>query len=251
LAKENGIQTHKLRDINSTQSLELMQASKADLFVSMSFNQIFRSEVIQLPPFGIINCHAGKLPFYRGRNILNWALINGEREFGITVHQVDTGIDTGNILVQRTYPINEQDDYGRLLSIAHMECAPLLVEAISQIRQGISKPIPQKEISCVGTYFPKRIQGDEIIDWNQSTHDVYNFIRALANPGPLAQTHLNGEVIKLQKAQLIENAPIFKGIPGSVIGVQGNELFVKTSDSLVLIKEFSARIRPRLGDRFQ
>jgi methionyl-tRNA formyltransferase len=251
LARKNGIETHTLRNVNSEQSLELLQALKADLFVSMSFNQIFKSEIIQLPSLGIINCHAGKLPYYRGRNTLNWALINDEREFGITVHQVDTGIDTGNILVQKTYPIHETDDYGSLLRIAHMECAPLLVGAIGQIRLGESKPLPQHEISVIGTYFPMRIRGDEIIDWNQSSRDVYNFIRALANPGPLAQSHLNGEVIKFQKAQLIEKAPIFKGIPGSVIGVQENELSVKTSDSLILIKEFSASFKPRLGDRFQ
>lgn len=251
LARENGIQTYALKNINSRESLEMMQALDADLFVSMSFNQIFKSEVINLPPLGIINCHAGKLPFYRGRNIINWALINGESEFGITVHQVDTGIDTGDILLQRTFPINENDDYGSLLRIAHMECAPLLVEAISQIRQGRSKPILQDEISVIGTYFPMRIRGDEIIDWNQSSRDVYNFIRALANPGPLAQSHLNDEVIKFKRAQMIANAPIFKGIPGSVIGVQEDGLYVKTSDSLILIKEFSASFKPRLGDRFQ
>ena len=80
----------------------------------MSFNQIFKREMIDLPKYGTINCHAGKLPFYRGRNILNWALINDEKEFGITVHYMDEGIDTGDIIVQRTYPIGEEDDYGIL-----------------------------------------------------------------------------------------------------------------------------------------
>ena len=73
----------------------------------MSFNQIFRKDIINLTPIGIINCHAGKLPFYRGRNILNWVLINDEKEFGITVHFVDEGIDTGDIILQKTFPITD------------------------------------------------------------------------------------------------------------------------------------------------
>ena len=77
----------------------------------MSFDQIFKEEIINIPPLKIINCHAGKLPFYRGRNILNWALINDEKEFGITVHYVDFGIDTGDSILQKNYEITDDDDY--------------------------------------------------------------------------------------------------------------------------------------------
>ena len=68
-----------------------------------------------MPALGTINCHAGKLPFYRGRNVLNWAIINGESEFGITVHFIDDGIDTGDIIKQKTYPISLNDDYKSIL----------------------------------------------------------------------------------------------------------------------------------------
>ena len=251
LAEHHKIPTHTLPNVNSEASLTLLSRYKADLFVSMSFNQIFRKGILNLPPLGIINCHAGKLPFYRGRNIINWALINGEREFGITVHQVDSGIDTGDILVQRTYPIDLQDDYGSLLRVAYIECAPLLAEAITQIRLGTSKPIPQNQICLVGTYFPMRIPGDEFIDWNQSSRDIYNFIRALAFPGPLAQSYLNNQIVKFKHAELVTEPPIFKGIPGSIIGVKANELQVKTSDSLILIKDYEANEKPRLGDRLK
>jgi methionyl-tRNA formyltransferase len=96
----------------------------------MSFNQIFREEIMNMPPLKTINCHAGQLPFYRGRNILNWALINDEKCFGITVHYVDSGIDTGDIILQRTYPINDADNYKSLLEVAYTECANILYDAI-------------------------------------------------------------------------------------------------------------------------
>ena len=87
----------------------------------MSFDQIFKSEIIYLSKHKIINCHAGKLPFYRGRNVLNWVLINDE-EFGITVHYVDEGIDTGDIILQKKFPISDQDNYKTLLEKSYRMC---------------------------------------------------------------------------------------------------------------------------------
>ena len=95
----------KYQNVNSTDFIERVSEYNCDLFVSMSFNQIFKSKLINLPKYKTINCHAGKLPFYRGRNVLNWVLINDEKDFGITVHYIDEGIDTGDIILQRTYPI--------------------------------------------------------------------------------------------------------------------------------------------------
>ncbi len=111
MADEHRIPVELFKNINSDESFEILQKYDADLFVSMSFNQIFRSRTINLPRLKTINCHAGKLPFYRGRNILNWVLINDEREFGITVHYIDEGIDTGNIYVKTKDTFIEVIDY--------------------------------------------------------------------------------------------------------------------------------------------
>ena len=91
------IEYFKLDNVNSETSLNKILSYDCDVLVSMSFNQIFRKDIINLTPIGIINCHAGKLPFYRGRNILNWALINGEKDFGITTHFINEKIDSGKI----------------------------------------------------------------------------------------------------------------------------------------------------------
>ena len=117
-------------NINSNEFLNTIEKFQCDLFVSMSFNQIFKSSIINMPRYKSINCHAGKLPFYRGRNILNWVLINDEKEFGITVHYIDEGIDTGDIILQRTYPITDEDSYRSILEHAYIECASILYDAI-------------------------------------------------------------------------------------------------------------------------
>src|SRR6187402_2256237 len=138
--------------INSEEFIQKSASYNCDLFVSMSFNQIFRNNIIAVPKLGVINCHAGKLPLYRGRNILNWALINDEKEFGITVHYVDEGIDTGDIIKQKCYPITDMDDYNSLLEVAYVECAVILYEAIKEIQSGTSDRIVQNTVHPVGFY---------------------------------------------------------------------------------------------------
>jgi len=142
----------KYKNINSKEFIVKMLKYDVDLFVSMSFNQIFKKEIINLPKFKTINCHAGMLPFYRGRNILNWALINDEKEFGITVHYMDEGIDTGNIILQRGYPISDDDDYSTLLNISYSECANVLYDSILLFKRGMPSAKKQTDFHPIGFY---------------------------------------------------------------------------------------------------
>lgn len=237
--------------INSDEFIKLMIGFKCDLFVSMSFNQIFKQELINLPRLKTINCHAGKLPFYRGRNILNWALINDEGNFGITVHYVDNGIDTGDIIAQNSYVITDKDDYSTLLNRAYAGCATTLFEAIKKIQTGDFDPILQKSIHPLGMYCTARHEGDEVLDWNQKSRDVFNFVRAICKPGPEARTYLNGQEIKLNKVEFLPNAPSYKGIIGAVVGVDKNGFYVKTADSYIKVIEWCNYEKPRIGDRLK
>ena len=237
-------------NINSIEFIEKVKTYNCDIFVSMSFNQIFKNTIINLPPYKTINCHAGKLPFYRGRNILNWALINDEKEFGITVHNVDEGIDTGDIILQRTYSICDEDTYSTLLERAYEECAKILYDSLILLQKGEVTPIKQSSIHPVGMYCGKRIIGDEVLRWKQSSRDIFNFIRAICKPGPMAQTKLKGKVCFINKAKMIPDAPVYKGIPGQVLQKKSNSLIVKTLDSFIEIDEYYYEGVIRVGDRF-
>ena len=250
-ASENGLDFITHPTINSTEFVARMRAYECDLFVSMSFNQIFRRELMQLPPLRTINCHAGKLPFYRGRNILNWALINDESEFGITVHYIDEGIDTGDLILQRCYPITDADDYATLLERAHEGCAHNLYEAIKVIQRGDARPIPQSGIHPLGFYCPPRREGDERLDWKQTSREVFNFVRAICRPGPQARTFLGNEEMRINKVEYLPNAPGYKHIPGAVVGVESGAFYVKTADSYVKVTQWSGCARPRTGDRLK
>lgn len=251
LAEDYGIPVELTENVNSEEFLDRIDKYKADLFVSMSFNQIFKDNAINYPPLKTINCHAGMLPFYRGRNILNWALINDEKVFGITVHYVDTGIDTGDIILQRAYPITDEDDYSTLLNRAYIGCAEVLYEAIKQIQNGTAKRTKQVDIDKIGLYCGMRGPGDEIIDWNSSSRRIFNFVRAICKPGPMALSSLNDKEIKINKVREIEGAHEYINTPGQILGKTDNGFYVKTGDTFVEVVEYDYKGKIRTGDRLK
>lgn len=237
------------KNINSEEFLEKLRSYNADLFVSMSFNQIFKKEILELPVLNSINCHAGKLPFYRGRNVLTWALINDETEFGITVHYIDLGIDTGDIILQEVFSITDEDDYNTLLQRAYDGCASILYKAIKLIQDNKVSTIKQEDIDKVGTYCGMRKCGDEIINWNQTSREIFNFVRALCSPGPIATSYIDGVEIKINKVKLIEGAHKYKNINGQVIGKTKQGFLVKTLDTLIEVIEYDYSKQVKVGDR--
>lgn len=237
--------------VNSEEFVEKAKSYDCDLFVSMSFNQIFRETIINIPRYNTINCHAGKLPFYRGRNVLNWALINDEKEFGITVHFVDEGIDTGDIISQEVFEITDEDDYGSILNRAFLECAKLLYKTIKNIMVGDFQRINQSDVHPVGFYCGGRKLGDEIIDWNTSSRQLFNFVRALSTPGPKATTFLGNEVVRINKAVEVIDAPAYVNIPGQVLSKTDFGYLVKSQDSFIEIQEIETNAKIRIGDRFK
>jgi len=237
--------------INSDEFLQIASTYNCDLFVSMSFNQIFRNKLINTPTLGSINCHAGKLPFYRGRNVLNWVRINDETEFGITVHYIDEGIDTGDIIQQKTFEINDEDNYATLLEKSYAECSAILYNSIKELQSGDVTVLKQIDVHPLGSYCSARKEGDERLQWDQTSREVFNFVRAICDPGPQARTWLNDVELKINKVELFVDSISYRGIPGSVIGLEKNAFIVKTSDSFVRVKKWSGCGLPRVGDRFR
>ena len=249
LADDYSIDYLKCANINTKEFLRVISQYDCDILVSMSFDQIFKP--IILSQYKVINCHAGKLPFYRGRNILNWVLINDEKEFGITVHYVDQGIDTGDIILQRTYPISDCDNYYTLLCKAHVECADVLYSALKKLKDGTATTIKQNTIHNVGMYCGKRQAGDEVINWDSTSRELFNFIRAICKPGPMALTFLNQKPLYINASQMIECSPIYVGIPGQILYKEGRNFIVKTKDSILKITAYNYEGNICVGDRLK
>jgi len=239
-AKKLGVDFIPMENVNSKDSVNILKNYKADIFVSMSFNQILKKEVINIPEKGFINCHAGALPFYRGRNVLNWVLINDEKEFGVTVHYIDEGIDTGDIILQEKSLITDDDSYKTLLGKAIDLCDKTLYKALLNILNGENQRIKQEEIHPVGSYFGIRKEGDEWINWEWTSRTIFNFIRAITDPGPCAQTMFKDVLIKIRTSKEIANSPKYVCTPGEIVGKTHDSLILKTGDSTLSINSYDS-----------
>ncbi|UCD38373.1 MAG: methionyl-tRNA formyltransferase, partial [Fidelibacterota bacterium] len=226
-AKEQGIPTVAPERVNAAEFIEWVKSQEPELNISMSYDQILRKPLIESATFGFINCHAGKLPFYRGRNVINWAIINNEKVIGITVHYIDDGIDTGDIILQRDLPIEWEDTYGTVLEKVQDGFPDLLSDAVKLIGNGQVDPQPQDRFE--GTYFSARRPGDEWIDWNDTSMNIYNKIRAITHPGPGARTIVNGKTLIIWEAKYDPGWACYLATPGEVVGiVAGAGVQVKT-----------------------
>lgn len=254
-ARELGVPVLQPEDVNATPVAEALYAVAPDLGVSVAYDQILRRELLGLPRLGFINAHAGKLPAYRGRNVINWAIINGETELGLTTHVIDEGIDTGPILRQCTVPIGWTDTYADLLARAIRALPDVVEQTVASLARGGAIPRPQ---AGPGTYFPGRQESDEWIDWGASSEQLHNLIRAITRPGPGASAMLVGQPVRVWRAFWDPSWPRYVATPGAIVGRErGSGVLVKTGDSTLLLTEVQvgdgAPAVPRwpVGTRFQ
>ncbi len=235
-AKKHKITVVQPQTVNASEFIDWVKSQAPQLNISMSYDQILQQPILQTAPLGFINCHAGKLPFYRGRNVINWAIINNEKEIGLTIHYVDEEIDTGDIILQRSLPIDWHDTYGSVLAKVEEAFPELLSTAVKLIDENKVSPQPQSSIE--GTYYGRRIIGDEWIDWNDTSLNIYNKIRAISHPGPGAQTLLDSSVLSIWKASYEPTWQKYIATPGEVVGIVKNRgIKVKTGDSTILVEK--------------
>lgn len=230
-----GIPVSRPDRINAAGTTAWLAAQAPDLLVSIAYNQILRRPVRETARLGALNLHAGKLPFYRGRNVINWAIINGEEEIGVTAHFMDDGIDTGDIVLQRTLPVEWTDTYGTVLDRVVAAIPSLVVDAVNRLGAGDLSARPQRHLP--GTYFAGRGPGDEWLDWSDSSAHLHNFIRGITRPGPGARTSLDGSEIVIWRAHFDRSWPTYRATPGQVVGRGTGGVIVKTGDSTLLVQE--------------
>ena len=121
-SKRNKIDFLSFQNVNLKKNTDKILSYNCDFLVSLSYDQIFKKKLLQKYKDKILNCHAGDLPKYRGRNVLNWVLINGEKYFAITIHLIDKEIDLGKLILKKKFIIKDKYNYNELLNIAHKEC---------------------------------------------------------------------------------------------------------------------------------
>ncbi len=212
--------------LKTDEARQMIVAAKADAMIVAAYGLILPKPVLQIPSRGCINIHASLLPRWRGAAPIQRAILAGDAETGITIMQMDEGLDTGDMLMREALSMGADETAGEL----HDRLAALGAKMINDVLN--TPPMPVKQDDTQACYAAKITKEESIIDWNQDAATVHRKIRAF-NPFPGAATMLGGERIKIWRAQTIEA----DGAPGSVCAAPVGQLIVACGDRAVLITE--------------
>lgn len=229
-ALEKGIEVFQPVRIKRPEAVEKLASYHADVFVVAAFGQILSQEILDLPRYGCVNIHASLLPGYRGAAPIQWAIINGEEKTGVTIMQMDAGIDTGDMLFKKEVPIDPSDTYATLHDKLTAAGAELIVPALAAIEAGQVCPEPQREEESSYAAMIDKNMG--CIDFSRPAAQIERLIRGL-NPWPSAYTTYKGKTMKIWEASLTGEAAC--GEPGIVSRVEKDAICVNTADEILRI----------------
>lgn len=230
VALSYGLPVYQFEKIR-TDGVETLKKLDADIMVTCAYGQILSQEIIDICPYGIINIHASLLPLYRGAAPIQYAVINGEKETGITVMQTEAGLDTGDIISQVKIPIGEDETAGELAARLSEVGANMINGVLSDIENGNVKRIKQDDGKAFVVKAIKKEQAE--IDFDKSAESIKHFILGM-NPSPVAYTFLRNKKIKIYRATATDGD--FSGATGEVVKAD-KELLVKTGSGLLKITE--------------
>jgi len=244
-AVQKGLRLLQPEKLKNPQFLDELKSLKADLQVVVAFRML-PDLVWDLPPLGTINLHASLLPQYRGAAPINWAIINGEKETGVTTFKLQHEIDTGNILLQETILISEEETAGELHDRMKIIGGALLLKTVNGIADRTLKEIPQATIASGPSaikHAPKIFTETARIDWSKPVDEIYNLIRGLS-PYPAAFTQLEGKLLKIYKAKKETGKPA--STPGSVETDKKSYLKFACIDGSIKVEELQLEGKKRI-----
>ena len=228
--------------IKTPEAVEELKKYEADLFVVAAFGQILSKEILDMPKYGWINIHASLLPKYRGAAPIQWSIIDGEKETGVTIMQMDVGLDTGDILTQKVVPIADDDTGESLFDKLCVAGSELLLETIPQIEAGTLSPRKQDEAKSTYAKMLRKELGN--IDFNKSAKEIWYLVRGL-NSWPSAYTYYNNKTMKIWRAEPVaENSDL---PVGTLVKKDKESIYVQTGEGMLRILEIQLEGKKRMS----
>lgn len=242
VAQRTGIPLLQPLKIKAPDFLAALASWKPDLIAVTAFGRILHAGILSLPPMGCVNVHGSLLPKYRGAAPVQWAVMNGETETGITTMLMDEGMDTGPMLLQERIPILPEDTAGTLAPRLAELGGRLLVETVAQLKAGTLTACQQDHAQA--TMAPLLKKEDGLIDWRLDAQSLNNRIRGLA-PWPGAYTFLDHERWNIWKAVAIQEPTV--AVPGTIVEVTKQSLQVATGNGLLELLEIQTANSRRMA----
>lgn len=241
-AVKNNISIFQPVKLREKQNIEELEKYEADVIVVAAFGQILPKEVLDMPKYGCINVHASLLPKYRGASPIQWAILNGDDETGVTTMQMGVGLDDGDILLQKKVPISSEDTGGSLFDKISKIGADLLIETLHRIEKNDIVRIPQDDEKATHVGLIKKDFG--ILSFDEENKYILNKIRAL-NPWPSAFTFYKDKMVKIWKAKSVSFNN--KGYEyGDLVVENKDELLVVTRNGAISILELQEEGKKRI-----
>lgn len=241
-ALSKGYEVYQPQKVKTPEFVQILRDMQPDLIVVAAFGQFLSQEILSMPKYGCINVHASLLPKYRGAAPIQYAIIKGEKESGVTIMQMDIGMDTGAMLDKVFVPIGENTTMGELHDELKTKGAELLLTVIDKIEAGTAVAEPQNNEEA--TYATLLDRSMERIDWSKSAHEVHNLIRGF-NPAPSTFTSLpNGKNLKIWCSRLTDKTS--EAAPGTVVEVSKRSFFVACGSGVVEITEVQPESKKRM-----
>ncbi len=229
LAKKYGIPVYTPESVNTPAWIEQVRSWEPDLIFSFYYRNMIAEEILRIPRLGAFNMHGSLLPKYRGRVPINWAILNGEKETGVTLHHMVKKADAGDIVDQEAVPIGPEDTAQEVFDKCVTAARLVLERQLPDLTSGSAPRRPQDEAQA--TYFGGRKPEDGRIDWTKSAESIYNLVRAVTQPYPGAFTFAGGKKLFIWWAKPASGSG---GKPGEVLSL--DPLLVATgSGSLELV----------------
>ena len=239
LAEKHGIPVMQPLKVRVPEVVESIRALAPDLIVVVAFGQILPKSLLDIPRHGCINVHASLLPRWRGAAPLNWCIINGETETGVTTMMMDVGLDTGDMLVKKSTSIDSDENTQSLHDRLSVVGAEALSETLDLLKAG--KLVREKQDDALTCYAPMLKKEDGLIDWSREPQAIRNLVRGMT-PWPGAFSFLDGKMLKIYRVGTAGG----EGTPGSVIRAGREGLEVACSGGSIVIEELQLEGKKRL-----
>lgn len=241
-ALAQGLTVYQPQKVKTPEFVELLHELQPELIVVAAFGQFLSKEILELPKYGCINVHASLLPKYRGAAPIQYAIIKGEKESGVTIMQMDIGMDTGAMLDKVVVPIEENTTMGELHYALREQGAALLLQVIDKIAAGTAVAEPQDNEQA--TYATLLDRSMEHIDWSKTAQEVHNLIRGF-NPAPSTFTKLpNGKGLKIWGSKMTDKNSA--AAAGTVIETGKHSFLVACGEGVLEITEVQPESKKRM-----
>lgn len=250
-ALEHHIPVFQPVKVKEPEAVETLRSYEADIFVVVAFGQILSEEILQMPKYGCVNIHASLLPKYRGAGPIQWAIINGEKETGITIQQMDKGVDTGDILFQSVVPIDAKETGESLFEKLAKAGAALIVEALPKIEAG--EVTPRKQDETKASHAKMLQKSMSRIDWNRKATELDCLIRGMIS-WPGASSGYHGKTLKIWQQEPVAKDQLPEKVltgaePGTVIALEKDAIYVQTGEGVLKLTEVQLEGKKRMAVR--